>query len=181
MNDHDWQNNFQQIWKRALAAWKTGRKTPERMFTDPERAFLSSIGCTAQELFDFVEDNQDFGEPEFDSVLAVSSLRRDYFLTVQKGRSNGRTVPMHSLPSKDAEADGLTWLPRIMAKARLKLRGEMPPDLMYGCGGDRAFLAQANMTLSEFLQLVRDHDTDDRAIIDALKYTARQRTSARKP
>ena len=33
--------------------------------------------------------------------------------------------------------DGIAWLPRILVKARLKLRGEMPADLMYGCGGDR--------------------------------------------
>ena len=45
----------------------------------------------------------------------------------------------------------------------------MPDDLMYGCGGDRQFLAGIHMTLPEFLTLVRDSGTDDRRIIDAVK------------
>jgi hypothetical protein len=69
--------------------------------------------------------------------------------------------------------DGIAWLPRLIAKARLKLRGEMPPDLMYGCGGDRPFLRSVNLTLPQFLELVRDAGNDDRRIIDAVKASAR--------
>ena len=61
---------------------------------------------------------------------------------------------------------------RIIVKARLKLLGEMPPDLMYGCGGDRPFLRRMKMTLPQFLKLVWDSGTDDRRIIDAVKRSA---------
>jgi len=59
-----------------------------------------------------------------------------------------------------------------VVKARIKLRGEMDPDLMYGCGGDRPFLRRHHMTLPQFLQLVWDKGDDDRAIVDAVKQAA---------
>ena len=34
----------------------------------------------------------------------------------------------------------MAYLPRILAKARAKLRGELDPDIMFCCGGDRNFL-----------------------------------------
>jgi len=55
------------------------------------------------------------------------------------------------------------------------IRGEMNPDLMYGCGGDRPFLRQHHLTLPQFLQLVRDKGDDDRAIVDAVKHAATTR------
>ena len=85
------------------------------------------------------------------------------------GQPTGRVVPMRDLPAKSAKADGIAWLPRIIAKARIKLRGEMDPDLMYGCAGDRPFLREQHMTLPQFLQIVWDKGSDDRAIIDAVK------------
>ena len=80
---------------------------------------------------------------------------------------------MQQLPAKSAEVDGIAWLPRLIAKARIKLRGELHPDLMYGCAGDRPFLRQHHMTLPQFLQLVRDQGDDDRAIVEAVKSAAR--------
>ncbi len=169
MNDNNWQTQFREIYDRGALAWKTGRRSARTMFDDPDAAFLESIGCTRQELFDFIDDAQAWGEPEFEIVLAVQSIRRDYFHRVQAGRGSGHVASMHDLPPKTAEADGIAWLPRIMVKARLKLRGEMPPDLMYGCGGDRPFLRRVNMTLPEFLELVWDSGDNDRRIIDAVK------------
>jgi hypothetical protein len=43
---------------------------------------------------------------------------------------------------------------------------------MYGCAGDRPFLRERNMTLPQFLQLVRDKGDDDRAIINEVKRCA---------
>lgn len=143
------------------------------MFEAPDLAFLASIGCTAQELFDFVDDTLDYGDFDFETVLAVTAIRRDYFLNVMHGKSTGRVVSMNQLPAKSATVDGIAWLPRLIAKARVKLRGEMDPDLMYGCGGDRPFLRERNMTLPQFLQLVWDNGDNDRAIIDAVKNAGR--------
>lgn len=169
MNPPDWKAAFRQAYDRAVAAWQAGRKSPATMFDDADAAFLASIGHTRQELFDFVDDSQRYGEPDYGTALGVAELRRRYFLEVQHGRFTGRIFPMAELPPKPQAVDGIPWLPRILVKARLKLRGEMPPDLMYGCGGDRDFLRRMHLTQAGFLQLVWEHGENDRAIIDAVK------------
>ena len=172
MNENTWKAKFREVYDRGVAAWKGGRRTPKTMFITDDAAFLTSIGCTRQELFDFVDDAQDYGEPDFDTVFAVQAIRRDYFLNVMGGRPSGHVASMDDLPAKTDEVDSIEWLPRIIEKARLKLRGEMPTDLMYGCGGDRPFLQRMKMTLPEFLKLVWESGTDDRRIIDAVKRSA---------
>lgn len=161
------------MWDRAERAWHAGRKTPGTMFSAEDKLFLAGLGCTAQEMFDFVDDCQRYGgDPDFATVLAVTAIRRDYFLKVLGGKPAARQVTMESLPAKSAEVDGIAWLPRLIVKARHKLRGEMPDDLMYGCAGDRPFLRRMNMTLPQFLELVRDSGEDDRRIVNAVKQAA---------
>ena len=168
----DWKSEFRSVWERGIAAWKAGRKSPRKMFSAEDAAFLAQIGCSAQELFDFVDDHLRYGDFDYATVLAVTEIRRRYFLEVMHGQATGRIVPMSELPAKTAAIDGIAWLPRLIVKARIKLRGEMDPDLMYGCAGDRPFLRQHRMTLPEFLQLVWDKGQDDRAIVDAVKAAA---------
>ena len=171
MNE-DWESELQNVWNRGVAAWKAGRRSAQTMFDSKDVAFLATIGCTAQELFDFVDDSLRYDDVDFPMVLGVTAIRREYFLNVLHGKSTGRVVPMRDLPAKSDEVDGISWLPRLIVKARLKLRGEMNPDLMYGCAGDRPFLRRHHMTLPQFLQIVRDNEDDDRAIIDVLKKCA---------
>jgi hypothetical protein len=170
----DWQQEFRRVWDRGVASWQAGRRTAQSMFSAEDVQFLATIGCTAQELFDFVDDSLGWGELDYETVLAVTEIRRRYFLEVMHGKPTGRVVPMSTLPAKSAQVDGIAWLPRLIVKARLKLRGEMDPDLMYGCGGDRPFLREHGMTLPEFLQLVWDKGDDDRAIVAAVKAAARK-------
>ncbi len=172
MTTTDWQETFRKVHASAVAAWNAGKKSPATMFSSKDAEFLATIGCTRQELFDFVDDEQRYGEPDIETTLAVTAIRRDYFLNVMKGRPTGRTVTMESLPPKAAEVDGIAWLPRLIVKARVKLRGEMPDDLMYGCAGDRPFLREMNMDLSGFLKLVWDSGDNDRRVIDAVKKAA---------
>lgn len=142
------------------------------MFSPEDAAFLASIGCSAQEMFDFVDDLQAWGEPGVDAVLAVQAVRRAYFEEVQGGHESGHMASMSDLPPKSAAVEGIAWLPRLIVKARLKLRGEMPPELMYGCGGDRPFLERMRMTLAEFLQLVWDCGEDTARIVAAVQKAA---------
>ena len=165
----DWQTEFRNVWDRGVAAWKSGRRTAQTMFSPEDAAFLAGIGCTTQELFDFVDDSMGYDDLDFDTALAVTAIRRDYFLNVMHGKASGRVVEMSELPAKSEAVDGIAWLPRLIAKARAKLRGEMNPDLMYGCAGDRPFLQSHNMTLPQFLQLVKDCGDDDRAIVEAVR------------
>lgn len=173
MSETDWQTQFREVYDRGVAAWKAGRRTPAKMFPPADAAFLASIGCTAQELFDFVDDFLGYGEPDYATTLAVQAIRREYFLNVLRGKPAGHVASTSELPAKSAAVDGIAWLPRLIVKARLKLRGEMPADLMYGCGGDRPFLQGMNMTLPQFLELVRDSGDDDRKVIEAVKRSAR--------
>lgn len=165
----DWQLEFRHLWDRAVAAWQAGRRTPQTMFAPDDAAFLASIGCTTQELFDFVDDSLRYDDLDFDTVLAVTAIRRQYFLEAMDGQPSGRICSMRELPAKSDEVDGIAWLPRLIAKARIKLRGELHPDLMYGCAGDRPFLRQRGLTLPQFLQFVWDAGANDRAIVDFVK------------
>ena len=142
------------------------------MFSSADTAFLAGIGCTAQELFDFVDDAQQYGDLDYATAAAVTGLRRDYFLNVLGGQSTGNVASMASLPAKSAKVDGIAWLPRLIVKARLKLRGEMPADLMYGCAGDRPFLREMKMDLPGFLALIRDAGADDTRIVSEVKRQA---------
>lgn len=172
MNTNDWQTEFRKVYDRGGVAWNEGRRSAQIMFDSDDTAFLATVGCTAQELFDFVDDFHRYGEPDYTTTLAVAAIRRDYFLNIMGGKRTGRTATMESLPPKTAEVDGIAWLPRIIAKARLKLRGEMPADLMYGCGGDRPFLRKMNLDLPRFLKLVWECGDDNRRIVEAVKKSA---------
>ena len=176
MNDDGWQPQFQAVYERGVVAWSAGRRSPGMMFSPDDAAFLAGIGCSAQELFDFVDDGQEYGEPDFATVLAVQKIRRAYFLSVMGGTPSGRVASMADLPTKTAAVEGIAWLPRLIAKARIKLRGEMPADLMYGCGGDRAFAQRMNLTLPDFLQRAWDAGSDDHRIVTFVKQAAARKT-----
>ena len=172
MKPQDWENQFRKVHAHGVAAWNAGRRSPQKMFTPEDTAFLASIGCTQQELFDFIDDLQAWGEPCLDSTLEVQRVRRDFFIQIMASTPSCVTASMTDLPPKSAEIDGIAWLPRLIVKARLKLRGEMPPELMYGCGGDRPFLRRLRMSLAEFLRLVWECGDDDRKIVDSVKRAA---------
>ena len=164
-----WSEQFRAVYDRALSAFRSGRSSVVTLCDSADTAFLLSSGCSVQELYDFVEDAVDYGEPDLETVLDVQRIRRDYFLGVLRGEWTGQVVPMSALPLKTDAVDGIAWLPRLIVKARLKLRGELSPDTMYGCGGDRPFLRRMGLTLPGFLELVRDCGDDDLAIVEAVK------------
>ena len=78
-------------------------------------------------------------------------------------------IPSRQLPAKTEPMDGIPWLPRIIAKARAKMRGELDQNTMYGCGGDRSFLASNGLTLPEFLEIVWKAGDDNQIILEAVR------------
>ena len=90
-------------------------------------------------------------------------------MTVQRGEPSTHVVTPADLPAKTAELGGFAWLPRIIAKARAKLRGEMDPDIMYGCGGDRAFLSKIDIHPADFLRVVWAAGDDDQKVLQYVK------------
>lgn len=169
MNEYDWPVRFREVYDAGTERYRKGERNPQRLFSKAELEFLASTGCSAQEIFDFIDDFAGYGEPVFETVLLTTAVRRDYFRLVQNGVPSGKQVDMDALPAKTDAVDGIEWLPRIIEKARAKLRGEMPADLMYGCGGDRPFLRGVNVELAEFLRLVWLCGEDNRRIVEYVK------------
>lgn len=166
MNNYEWPIAFKKIFDRAVESYRGGNRKASTLFDAKEQQFLASIGCTNQELFDFVEDFARGGEPVFETVLLTTAARRDYFKVMQHGKHSTHVIDSDKLPAKTAELAGVAWLPRIIEKARAKLRGEMPDELMYGCGGDRPFLKSVNIELADFLRVVWAAGDDQQKIID---------------
>ncbi len=168
-----WAALFQEVYDSAAERYHAGQRGAENLVTLDEALFLASIGGTAQELYDFVEDWVEAGEPSFDVVLRITAVRREYFLKEQQGDPSALPIAMHAVPPKDATLGGFSWLPRIIAKAKAKLRGELPSDLMYGCGADRRFLKSIGADPAGFLRVIWDAGDDDQKILDYVNEKAK--------
>lgn len=147
-----WTQNFRTLHAHAVALYQQGQRGSDTFFDAAQTAELAAIGHTAQELYDFAEDAVKYSEPDADTALLIAAARRDYFLLVQGGQRTGHEIDMGTLPPKDAKVHDIPWLPRLSEKARAKLRGEMPADLMYGCGGDRNFFREWKLDAADFLR-----------------------------
>jgi len=172
MNHYDWDDVFRTCYLKAVEEYRGGNRQPATFFTAAESAFLAGIGCTPQEVYDFAEDWHTAQEPSFATVLLITAARRDYFLTIQKGQPASRVISVNDLPAKDAALAGFPWLPRQIAKARAKLAGEMPAELMYCCGGDRAFFKRVKCHPADFLRVVWAARDDDQKIIAHIRQCA---------
>lgn len=165
MSDYDWDATFLALFERCATRYRGGDHRFDEWYGERELAFLESIGYGRREFFDFVEDHVREGEPGPGTALLVASVRRDYLREVMKGRKSDAVLNPATLPPKTAEYGGLVWLPRLIAKARAKLRGELDPDTMYGCGGDRAFFRRHRIAPADFLRAVWSAGDDDEAIL----------------
>jgi hypothetical protein len=136
-----WNDRFIDLFDRCVKRYRSGDTDFTRYYDDARDAeLLAEIGYKPREFFDFVEDYCEEGTPSPSTALLVAAARRDYFQTVMGGQPGEKNLTAGDIPTFGDELEGIAYLPRILAKARAKLRGELDPDLMYGCGGDRAFL-----------------------------------------
>ena len=172
MQTANWDTTFHEIYEHAMTSYRAGNRRAANFISKADADFLATIGCTNQELFDFIEDGSNEDDPAFETVLLVTSTRRDYFHLVQADERSQHTVAMANLPAKSAQLDGIAWLPRLIAKARAKLRGEMPAELMYGCGGDRQFLRNVDIHPADFLRFVWSVDGDEQKILAFVRRSA---------
>jgi len=165
-----WNDTFIAIFERCAAAYRKGGFDCEKDYTAEESGFLASIGCKEREFFDFIEDFGDGGEPSMGTALLVAAVRRDYLLVEQKGEPSGEEISRDDLPSRSDEFDGIAYLPRILVKARAKLRGGLDPDTMFCCGGDRNFLANnGGIAPADFLRHVWASGGDDSKVAAWIK------------
>ena len=166
MSHYAFAQTFRTLYDKAVTLYAQGRRGAATYFAPDETAWLTSNGLTAQHLYDYAEDQTNYGEPGYDLALGIESVRRDYFLNVQHGKPTGQTSDPETWPAKDAAINGIVWLPRILPKARAKLRGELPASMMYSCGGDRKFLKAHDINPVEFLSLLWRNPDNDQAVID---------------
>jgi hypothetical protein len=159
-----------ELFERCSNAYQAGNFDYQTDYSPRDLAFLSSIGYKPREFFDFVEDFCDEAEPSPTTALLIAAARRDYFLVEQHGKASEQIITRNDLPGFGEELDGLPYLPRIITKARGKLRGELDPDIMFGCGGDRNFLAKhGQIHPADFLRHVWSAGTDDLKIARWIK------------
>lgn len=137
-----WNETFMDLFSRCASAYQAGKFDYETDYTSQDLEFLESIGYKKREFFDFIEDYVDEQTPSPTTALLVAAVRRDYLLVAQEGKTSDKVLVKDDLPSFGEELEGINYLPRILAKARGKLRGELDPDIMFGCGGDRNFLSK---------------------------------------
>jgi hypothetical protein len=135
MSDYLWNDQFMTLFNRCLEQYHRGNYDFNTYYSESDLMFLRNIGCKPREFFDFVEDHG--ADLPATTALLVAAVRRNYFLTEQGGN---------------------------LCKARAKLRGELDPDIMYGCGGDRMFLEKHGISPSDFLQTVWKEGADDQAV-----------------
>ncbi len=154
MKDSSWGETFRAAYERVKRAYEEGAGTPDTCVSREDGEFLAEIGCSAQELFDLVEDDVTVGEPGLEKAIGITRVRYEYFQEVEQGRAPERLCRITDFPPPGATLGGVHWLPRIIAKARAKLTGELPPELMYCCGGDRHFLQEHGLEPDAFLRAV---------------------------
>lgn len=154
MTVHDWPVTFRTLYDQAVQLYGSGQRGAETFFSPNQTDFLKEIGATPQELYDYAEDAVRYGEPDFGTALLITSARRDYFIYQQKRTPPGPRLTMDDYPAKEAAFEGIRWLPRITLKAKTRLEGTMPLEMMYGCGGDRAFFREHNLHAADFLRIV---------------------------
>ncbi len=166
MDHYTYQKTLKTIWEGAVAKYEAGNREPDSYFDAATLAELASIGLNTMDVYDAAEDFVSGGDPDFETFLLVSAARRDYFLTAQEGKASDKVLDSASLPAKTDSAKDIVWLPRIMPKAWAKLRGELPPETMYGCGGDRRFFKENKIHPADFLRAAWAYEDDAAKLID---------------
>jgi hypothetical protein len=165
-----WNDHFLKLFRRCNEAYRGGNTDYESYYTEDDVSFLQSIGYKPRELFDFVEDLADAGEPTESTALLIAAVRRDYLSVVQQGILSEHEITAGVLPAKNQEFDGINYLPRIISKAEHKLRGELDPNIMFGCGGDRNFFRRhGKIHPADFLRHVWAADGDIQMVADFVK------------
>ena len=164
-----WTRQLRALYDKGLKFYAEGNFKEATYFDDTEKAFLSSIGLRPINVYDYVEDFCDAGEPDWDTYLLIAAARRDYFLYHQKGVANTREINESELPPKNADLDGIRWLPRIIRKAQCFIEGGLCHDIMYCCGGDRRFLKTYGIHPADFLREIWASKGDEAKILAFVK------------
>lgn len=154
MRHYDYQARFKRLYDKAVRLYGQGNRDRASYFDADELSFIAANGWRVQDFYDYAEDFVSGEEPSYEIAQSIEQARREYFLHVQDSQASDRRISVADLPAKSEAIDGIEWLPRIVQKAIGKLKGELPDEIMYCCGGDRRFLKTHDLHPSEFLRAV---------------------------
>ena len=166
MKNFDFPAQFRALYDQAVDLYAKGRRGAGSFFDPTQTAWLAANGLTPQHLYDYAEDANNDEEP---GLRARADDRdRPARLLPQCPRRQGIGGHPRRVEAsvKDRQAKGIEWLPRIIPKAKAKLKGELPASLMYCCGGDRRFFKTHDILPAEFLSLIWRNGDNDGATID---------------
>jgi hypothetical protein len=93
---------------------------------------------------------------------ALTAIRTSTLMTSTPAPPPG--VPRHW----DEELGGLRWLPRLIDKARMRIRGNLGAYLLGNSPVDRALLKRLNLTTDQFTNIVADNPTDE-GVLEAIR------------
>lgn len=172
MDSYEWTRHFRVLYDKAVALYKDGKRDARTYFTPEETAALASIGLRPIHVYDFAEDFVRGGEPDWDTALLITAARRDYFLYEQHGQTSVQEIHESDLPQKTAELGGIVWLPRIIRKAQCFLDGGLCHNIMFCCGGDRAFLKKHRIHPADFLRITWAARGDEQKIFAYVRKAA---------
>ncbi len=157
-----WQHRLRELYDKAQVKYRNENRNVDTMFTPREVKVLREFGAKPMELYDYAEDSSDL---DWETALLICAVRRDYFLQEQGGQWSEKTIKVENLPAKTDEMEGIAWLPRIIQKATGRLRGELPNELMYCCGGDRRFFRTYDIHPADFLRFVWHVEGNEKKIL----------------
>ena len=164
MSPQNWTTTLRHLYELAKERYASGVRGANQLFNEEECAALAKIGARPIELYDYVEDAW---AVSWETALLVMAVRRDYFLSVQKGALP--TEVWGNPPGRNETLEGISWLPRLIYKAEARLRGVLHESLMYGCGGDRAFFKEYDLHPADFLRVVWVAEGDRKRIVRFVK------------
>jgi hypothetical protein len=169
-----WNEQFLHLFETCTVRYQNGERDYDTWFTAADLQLLEDIGYKTREFFDFVEDFCDKQNPALSTALLIAAVRRDYFHTIQKRQKSEKKLTRDELPTFGDTLNDIAYLPRILTKARAKLRGELDPDLMYSCGGDLNFLKNnGDIHPADFLRQVWAAGDDDQKLASWVAAQAR--------
>ena len=170
----DWKVKFKQLFESAVARYQAGQRDLSAIFEEQDVEFLASIGTRPFEIYDYVEDWSELGEPSLETILGITEVRYNYFVKEQQRIAPEDVKAPETFPAGHLSLGGFRWLPRIIAKARAKLKGDLPPDLMFSCGTDRPFLRKVGIAPEDFLKTVWEAGPNDEIILARVEEAAKQ-------
>ena len=115
MSHYDFAPRFEQLYQKAVARYGQGARQATGLFDAAEAAWLAANGITPQHLFDYAEDQANYGEPGLANAIAIETLRRNHFINVQHGRPTGTVLDPATMPAKSMAASTPELPPPITA------------------------------------------------------------------